>query len=100
MLPVYKKMHMRQTTLLRVAVLAMGVLNLMPWACAMRAASVLGMEAGQLGKTDPGSDFWYHSPRRDNTSIPGIQEKKERRRTEAGTAAPQRTAGTRRRMQG
>ena len=27
MLPVYKKMHMRPTTLLRVAVLAMGVLN-------------------------------------------------------------------------
>ena len=49
MLPVYKKMHMRQTTLLRVAVLAMGVLNLMPWAGpTMRAASVLGMEAGQL----------------------------------------------------
>lgn len=49
MLPVYKKMYMRQTTLLRVAVLAMGVLNLMPWAGpTMRAASVLGMEAGQL----------------------------------------------------
>lgn len=49
MLPVYKKMHMRPTTLLRVAVLAMGVLNLMPWAGpTMRAASVLGMEAGQL----------------------------------------------------
>ena len=32
MLPVYKKMHMRSSTLLRVAVLAMGVLNLMPWA--------------------------------------------------------------------
>ena len=30
MLPVYKRMHMRPTTLLRIAVLAMGVLNLMP----------------------------------------------------------------------
>ena len=49
MLPVYKKMHMRKTSLLRIAVLAMGVLNLMPWAGpTMRAASVLGMEAGQL----------------------------------------------------
>ena len=49
MLPVYKKMHMRPTTLLRIAVLAMGVLNLMPWAGpTMRAASVLGMEAGAL----------------------------------------------------
>ena len=52
MLPVYKKMHMRPTTLLRVSVLAMGVLNLMPWAGpTMRAASVLGMEAGKLWRT-------------------------------------------------
>ena len=52
MLPVYKKMHMRPTTLLRVAVLGMGVLNLMPWAGpTMRAASVLGMEAGSLWQT-------------------------------------------------
>ena len=52
MLPVYKRMHMRPTTLLRIAVLAMGVLNLMPWAGpTMRAASVLGMEAGALWKT-------------------------------------------------
>lgn len=49
MLPVYKRMHMRKTTLLRVSVLAMGVLNLMPWAGpTMRAASVLGIEAGSL----------------------------------------------------
>ncbi len=52
MLPVYNRMHMRKTTLLRIAVLAMGVLNLMPWAGpTMRAASVLGIEAGQLWKT-------------------------------------------------
>ena len=52
MLPVYKRMHMRNTTLLRIAVLSMGVLNLMPWAGpTMRAASVLGMEAGALWKT-------------------------------------------------
>ncbi|MBQ5992183.1 MAG: citrate transporter [Clostridia bacterium] len=52
MLPVYKRMHMRPTTLLRIAVLAMGVLNLMPWAGpTMRAASVMGMEAGILWKT-------------------------------------------------
>ncbi len=52
MLPVYKKMNMRTTTLLRVAVLAMGVLNLMPWAGpTMRAASVLGIEAGELWGT-------------------------------------------------
>ncbi|MDO5120533.1 MAG: citrate:proton symporter [Erysipelotrichaceae bacterium] len=52
MLPVYKKMHMRPTTMLRIAVLSMGVLNLMPWAGpTMRAASVLGMEAGKLWNT-------------------------------------------------
>lgn len=52
MLPIYKKMHMKPTSLLQVAVLAMGVLNLMPWAGpTMRAASVLGMEAGELWGT-------------------------------------------------
>ena len=52
MLPIYKKMNMRPTSLLRIAVLAMGVLNLMPWAGpTMRAATVLGMEAGQLWNT-------------------------------------------------
>ena len=52
MLPIYKKMNMRTTSLLRIAVLAMGVLNLMPWAGpTMRAATVLGMEAGQLWNT-------------------------------------------------
>ena len=52
MLPVFQRMHMRRTTLLRIAVLSMGVLNLMPWAGpTMRAASVLGMEAGSLWQT-------------------------------------------------
>ncbi len=52
MLPVYQRMHMRKATLLRVSVLAMGVLNLMPWAGpTMRAASVLGVEAGSLWRT-------------------------------------------------
>lgn len=51
MLPIYKKMHMRATTLLRITVISMGVLNLMPWAGpTMRAAAVLGMEA---------SSFWH-----------------------------------------
>lgn len=52
MLPVYKRMHMKPTSLLQIAVLAMGVLNLMPWAGpTMRAASVLGIEAGALWST-------------------------------------------------
>ena len=52
MLPVYKKMHMRPTSMLTVSVLAMGVLNLMPWAGpSMRAATVLGVEAASLWST-------------------------------------------------
>lgn len=52
MLPVYKKMHMRPVTLLRIAVISMGVLNLMPWAGpTMRAATVLGIEASSLWQT-------------------------------------------------
>ncbi len=52
MLPVYKKMHIRSTTLLRVCVLSMGVLNLMPWSGpTARAATVLGIEAGNLWST-------------------------------------------------
>ena len=77
MLPVYKKMHMRPTTLLRVAVLGMGVLNLMPWAGpTMRAASVLGIESGQLwGKLIPVQAFGIvlclaHAV------LAGVQEKK------------------------
>ena len=49
MLPIYRKMNMRTTTLLRVMVLPMGIMNLMPWAGpTMRAATVLGVEAGDL----------------------------------------------------
>ena len=49
MLPVYKRMHMRKTTLLRIAVLSMGVLNLMPWAGpTMRAATVIAMPPNEL----------------------------------------------------
>lgn len=49
MLPIYRKMNMRTTTLLRVMVLPMGIMNLMPWAGpTVRAATVLGMEASDL----------------------------------------------------
>ena len=49
MLPIYRKMNMRTTTLLRVMVLPMGIMNLMPWAGpTVRAATVLGVEAGDL----------------------------------------------------
>ena len=49
MLPVFKKMGMRPTSLLTICTISMGVLNLMPWAGpTMRAASVLGMDASAL----------------------------------------------------
>ena len=49
MLPIYKKLKMRPTTLLLICVTAMGVMNLLPWGGpTMRAASVLGVEANVL----------------------------------------------------
>ncbi len=52
MLPIYKRMHMRTTTLLRITVLSMGVMNLVPWGGpTMRAASVLGMDESSFWNT-------------------------------------------------
>lgn len=49
MLPIYKKLNMRKTTLVAVATAAMGVMNLLPWGGpTMRAASVLGIEANAI----------------------------------------------------
>ena len=49
MLPVYKRLKMRPTTLLLICVTAMGVMNLLPWGGpTMRSASVLGIEANDL----------------------------------------------------
>lgn len=49
MLPVYKRLKMRPTTLLLICVTAMGVMNLFPWGGpTMRAASVLGVDANEL----------------------------------------------------
>lgn len=49
MLPVYKKLRMRPTTLLLICVTAMGVMNLLPWGGpTMRSATVLGVEPNEL----------------------------------------------------
>lgn len=49
MLPICRQLRMRETALLRIAVVAMSVMNIMPWAGpTMRAATVLGVEAGTL----------------------------------------------------
>lgn len=49
MLPIYKRLNMRPTTLMLICVTAMGVMNLLPWGGpTMRAASVVGIEANVL----------------------------------------------------
>lgn len=49
MLPIYKRLNMRPTTLMLICVTAMGVMNLLPWGGpTMRAASVVGIEPSVL----------------------------------------------------
>lgn len=49
MLPVYKRLKMRPTTLLLICVTAMGVMNLTPWGGpTMRSATVLGIDPNEL----------------------------------------------------
>jgi CitMHS family citrate-Mg2+:H+ or citrate-Ca2+:H+ symporter len=51
MLPIYKKMNMRKTTLMTICTASMGVMNLLPWGGpTMRAASVLEIDATALWK--------------------------------------------------
>ena len=52
MFPVYMRMHMRKTTLLRIAILPMGIMNLLPWAgSTVRTAAVLGIEVSSMWRT-------------------------------------------------
>lgn len=49
MLPVYKRLNMRPTTLMLICVTAMGVMNLLPWGGpTMRSATVLGVDPNEL----------------------------------------------------
>lgn len=49
MLPVYKRLNMRPTTLLLICVTSMGVMNLLPWGGpTMRSATVLGIDPNEL----------------------------------------------------
>lgn len=51
LLPVYKKLHMKPTVLLRITVASMGVMNLLPYAGpTLRAATVVGIESSALYK--------------------------------------------------
>ena len=52
MFPVYMRLHMRKTTLLRIAILPMGIMNLLPWAgSTVRTAAVLGVEVSSMWRT-------------------------------------------------
>lgn len=52
MLPVYRHMGMRATTLLRIGIVCMGAMNLLPWSGAsLRTATVLAMEGSKLWHT-------------------------------------------------
>jgi CitMHS family citrate-Mg2+:H+ or citrate-Ca2+:H+ symporter len=52
MFPVYMRMHMRKTTLLRIAILPMGIMNLLPWTgSTVRTATVLGIEVSSVWRT-------------------------------------------------
>lgn len=49
MLPVYKRLNIRTTTLMLICVTAMGVMNLLPWGGpTMRSATVLGIDPNEL----------------------------------------------------
>ena len=49
MLPIYKRLHMRRTSLLLICTAAMGVMNLLPWGGpTARAAAVIKMDSGAL----------------------------------------------------
>ncbi len=54
MLPVYKRLNMRPTTLLLICVTAMGVMNLLPWGGpTMRSATVLGVDPNAVETAAP-----------------------------------------------
>lgn len=49
MLPIFKKLGMRKTSLMTICTAAMGVMNLLPWGGpTMRAASVINVDAAEL----------------------------------------------------
>jgi CitMHS family citrate-Mg2+:H+ or citrate-Ca2+:H+ symporter len=49
MLPIFKRLRMRNTSLMLIVTSAMGVMNLLPWGGpTLRAASVIKMDAGEL----------------------------------------------------
>ncbi len=76
MLPVYRRMRMRETTLLRIGVVCMGAMNLLPWSGAsLRTATVLGMEGGALWHTLLPVQIFAVALSLGHAFLAGIQEK-------------------------
>ena len=76
MLPVYRRMHMRETTLLRIGIVCMGAMNLLPWSGAsLRTATVLGMEGSKLWHTVLPVQFFAVVLSLGHAFLAGIQEK-------------------------
>ncbi len=76
MLPVYRRMHMRETTLLRIGIVCMGAMNLLPWSGAsLRTATVLAMEGSKLWHTVLPVQLFSVALSLGHAFLAGIQEK-------------------------
>ena len=76
MLPVYRRMRMRETTLLRIGIVCMGAMNLLPWSGAsLRTATVLGMEGSKLWHTVLPVQLFSVALSLGHAFLAGIQEK-------------------------
>ena len=76
MFPVYRRMGMRETTLLRIGIVCMGATNLLPWSGAsLRTATVLGMESSKLWLTILPVQIFAIALSLGHALLAGIQEK-------------------------
>ncbi len=76
MLPVYRRMRMRETTLLRIGIVCMGAMNLLPWSGAsLRTATVLAMEGSKLWHTVLPIQIFSVALSLGHAFLAGIQEK-------------------------
>ena len=76
MLPVYRRMRMRETTLLRIGIVCMGAMNLLPWSGAsLRTATVLSMEGSKLWHMLLPVQFFAIALSLGHAFLAGIQEK-------------------------
>ena len=77
MLPVYRRMGMRETTLLRIGIICMGAMNLLPWSGAsLRTATVLSIEGSELWNTVLPVQLFAIALALGHAFLAGIQEKR------------------------